>query len=254
MEELTLLNQISFWLFAALMISSALGVVFHRSIVYSALLLLVAFLSVSAFFIMLNAPFIAAAQILVYGVGLTIIIIFGIMLTGDKPIKDPVGQERPRRYWLIPAVVSFIFLLLLTGALLYPNAQLTTINGLFTSRVAENMFALGLPGIQAVMQDGGAEHIGQLLFSKYLVPFELASILLLLAMIGAIVLSKRVFPEEEGDEALSLMLKQGDFDKGEKSHSCSGCTCGSMSNSLGESSTFDNSSEDSSEKEALGVR
>jgi hypothetical protein len=57
-------------------------------------------------------------------------------------------------------------------------------------------------GAMAISQDGGATHIAQLLFSTYLVPFELASILLLLAMVGAVILSKRVFPEEEGEAPL----------------------------------------------------
>lgn len=216
MEAMTTLNQLSFWLFAGLMIAGALGVVFHRSIVYSALMLLVTFLAIAGIFVLLNAPFIAAAQILVYGVGLTIVLIFGIMLTGDKPFQDPVGHERPRRYWLIPGVVGAAFLGFLLWAMLYPNAQLTAINGLFISRVDPTTpDPTSLPGVQAILADGGITHIAQLLFSRYLVPFELASILLLLAMIGAIILSKRTFPEEEGEAPLPAELTSAVEDGGE---------------------------------------
>lgn len=252
MEELTLLNQLSFWLFSALIIGGAFGVVFHRSIVYSALLLLITFLSIAAVFILLNAPFIAAAQVLIYGVGLTIVLIFGIMLTGDKPFKDPVGQERPKRYWILPGIVASAFLGLLLWALLYPNFQLTAINGLFSPRSPQEEAAGAmLQGLQAILSDGGAQHIGQLLFSKYLVPFELASILLLLAMMGAILLSKREFPEEEGEPALEAdsIIE----DTAVKSCCCfgqSGTCSGGRGNGTIETS---GTSEDQSEKEALGV-
>lgn len=238
METLTLLNQASFWLFAALMIGGALGVVFHRSIVYSALFLLLSFLSIAAFFVMLNAPFIAAAQVLVYAVGLTIVLIFGIMLTGDQPFKDPVGQERPKRYMIVPGIIAATFLGFLTWALLYPNFQLTTIRGLFIPRVDAEGSLEGLMGLQAVVADGGVSHIGQLLFSKYLLPFELASVLLLLAMVGAIILSKRQFPEEEGEAALPGTQNLRD--------ELEGTAEGAEVSSLGETSL-------QSEKEVLGV-
>ncbi len=241
MENLTLLNQISFWLFAIMMIGGALGVVFHKSIVYSALLLLVTFLSIAGLFVLLNAPFIAAAQILVYGVGLTIVLIFGIMLTGDKPFVDPVGQERPKRYWLIPGVIAFAFMGFLLWSLLSPNYNFTAVNGLFLERVQPSI-AETLPGVQAIIADGGVTHIGLLLFSKYLLPFELASVLLLLAMIGAIILSKRQFPEEEaeGEPHVSQDLDGGAME---------GKSCCSLNEGNGNlaSENFD------SEKETLGV-
>ncbi len=207
MDTSPFLYNLSFWAFAALMIGGALGVVLHRSIVYSALLLLVTFLSISAIFVLLNAPFIAAAQILVYAVGLTIVLIFGIMLTGDKPFVDPVGQERPKRFWMIPAAVSAATLGFLVWALMAPNLVANTISGLFIQQV-DPATASSLAGVQAIQTDAGLSHIGQLLFSKYLIPFELASILLLLAMIGAIILSKRQFPEEEGQ--LTALVGESD--------------------------------------------
>ncbi len=201
MDETTFagLYQFGFWVFAATMVAGALGVVFHRSIVYSALMLLITFLSIAAVFVLLNAPFIAAAQVLVYAVGLTIVLIFGIMLTGDKPFVDPVGQERPNRFWLMPAVASTIFLGFLIWALLYPTMGFSGINGIFVSLMDPATNPATLPSVQAISTDGGITVIGQLLFSRYLIPFEVASILLLLAMMGAILLSKRTFPEEEGE-------------------------------------------------------
>lgn len=199
MEDMTLLNQLTFWLFGGMMIAGALGVVFHRSIIYSALLLLVCFLSIAGFFVLLNAPFIAAAQVLVYAVGLTIVLLFGIMLTGDKPFVDPVGQEPSKHRWVMPAIVSAGFTGFVGWALLNPNPQMTQINGIFVPSAEP----LSKDTLIALFADGGITHIGELLFSKYLIPFELASVLLLLAMIGAIILSKRVLPEEEGEALLA---------------------------------------------------
>lgn len=250
MEELTVLNQVSFWLFALLMVGSALGVVFHRSIVYSALFLLVAFLSIAGFFVLLNAPFIAAAQVLVYGVGLTIVLIFGIMLTGDKPFVDPVGQERPKRYWQIPAVIALAFMGFLTWALLYPNYQLNAINGLFTPRMDPLTAQMPLLGLEAIIADGGITHIGQLLFSQYLIPFELASVLLLLAMIGAIILSKRKLPEEEGEVAIEMSDEP--LDGVSKSGVLNDDGSKALSSDLGRAATCDVSVEEA-EKETLGV-
>lgn len=200
MENMTLLNQMAFWAFAGLMLLGATCVVFHKSIVYSALFLLLTFLSIAGVFVMLNAPFLAAAQILVYGVGLTIVMIFGIMLTGDKPFADPVGQEPPKRRWMIPAVVVMAFQGFLLWAVLQPNFNLTQTNLLFTMTRND-----GIPSeqIAALFADGGIAHIGRLLFSSYVMPFELASVLLLLAMIGAIIISKRTLPEEEGDASVA---------------------------------------------------
>lgn len=249
MEAMTTLNQLSFWLFAGLMIAGALGVVFHRSIVYSALMLLVTFLAIAGVFVLLNAPFIAAAQILVYGVGLTIVLIFGIMLTGDKPFQDPVGHERPKRHWLIPGVLGAAFLGFLMWTMLYPNAQLTAINGLFISRVDPNTSdPTSLPGVQAILADGGITHIAELLFSQYLIPFELVSILLLLAVMGAIILSKREFPEEEGEAPLPGELASGILGSAE----ALGPQCAPPS-TVDRALTGASDEADTTEKETIGV-
>lgn len=202
METQNLLPQLGFWLFAGMMLLGALGVVLQRSIVYSALFLLIAFLSIAGTFVLLNAPFLAATQILVYGVGLTIVLIFGIMLTGDQPFEDAVGYERPKRYFIIPGIVAAGVVGFMLWALLQPaSLALKTFNPLIkaTGLSPEATSA----GAQAITVDGGLSHIATLLFSQYLVPFELASILLLLAMIGAIILSIKALPEEEGEPEIS---------------------------------------------------
>jgi NADH:ubiquinone oxidoreductase subunit 6 (subunit J) len=202
-DNVTTLSTLAFFVFAGMMMLGALLVVCHRSIIYSALGLLMSFMAIAGMFGLANAPFLAAAQVMVYGVGLTIVILFGIMLTGDKPIRDLVGQERSKRHWLLPLVgVGGLFTLML-WAILKPNFQLTAINGLFAPAApAEGLALHQLEGAQAIINDGGVAHIAKLLFTQYLVAFELASVLLLLAMVGAILLAKRLLPEEVGEKRL----------------------------------------------------
>jgi NADH:ubiquinone oxidoreductase subunit 6 (subunit J) len=203
------LLNIAFWGLSGLTVLSALGVVFHRSIVYSALLLLVCFLSIAGLFVTLNAPFIAAAEILVYAVGLTIVMIFGVMLTGDVAPESLSGAPRvsamTRVVSIIAALLMFDFLLV--GVFNFPQLDLGAPAGPLFRAVNQTPEVLAtLPGAQSIVADGGIGQIATLLFNQYVIPFEVASVLLLLAMVGAILLSKRILPEEEGYSEASLTL------------------------------------------------
>lgn len=190
MPQSLFLDNVLFWVFAVLSIGSALGVVLHRSIIYSALLLIVVFLSISGFFVLNNADFLAVAQTIVYAVGLTIIMIFGVMFTGDRSFaNEPKARFQTLGYGI---VVAFTFALLLrAGVYPYAIAQMP-------------------PEIaQRLQTEGSTVMLGQLLFSTYALPFELASILLLVAMIGAIVIAKKKFltvEETFGETKFSLNL------------------------------------------------
>lgn len=167
--------------------AGAFGVVFHRSIVYSALMLIVVFLSIAGIFVLNNADFLAIAQTIVYGVGLTIIILFGVMFTGDRPElnKPPVAWQVAAYY----VVGLMVLALLLSGALqAYPEQ------------------ALRPEWIATLQAEGTTRTLGLALFQNHVLAFELASVLLLLAMVGAIVLAKKHF---EG-EPLPTQATKGD--------------------------------------------
>ena len=184
MPTAQLIESVMFWAFGLVAVVAALGVVFHRSIVYSALMLITVFLSIAGVYVLNNADFLAIAQILIYAVGLTIIILFAIMFTGDKQF----GFDRRKVTGLSVAAVSIVALYLLAMLVRtawYPFAD----DGTLSTEVASGAFA-------AIPVFGSTNEIGRLLFTKYSPPFELASILLLVAMIGAIVLSKQSFDEE----------------------------------------------------------
>jgi len=178
-----------FWIFATVSISAAFGVILAPSILYSALCLIIVFFSISAFFIMNNADFLGTAQLLVYGVGLTVVILFGIMFTGDAPLADRAGKTKRA----IIATLSSLSV----AAVLYLAVQGFNIPGMEASP----------EWISTLQTVGSTGAIGELIFSKYVLPFELASLLLLGAMVGAILLSQKTFTPD--DPGLTFSVKDG---------------------------------------------
>ena len=175
---------VSFGLLAALIIGTALGVVLLSNIVYSAFLLGGVFLSISGIYVLLNAGFVAAAQVLVYVGAVNVLILFGIMLVNKNQPFTPM-----RRGW--------IRLIAAGGVCLGLFALLSTM-------------ILGTPwqlSTDPPIGDGATVLIGQHFFSDFLLPFELTSVLLLMALVGAIILARREFlPDEMSTDAVSEAL------------------------------------------------
>ena len=159
---------IVFGVLATAVVVGALGVVMLPNIVYSAFLLGGVFLSVAGLYLMLNASFIAAAQILIYVGAVNVLILFAIMLVNKKEAMGASPGIGLRRV-LSSGVCLGLFALLLRVAFSTPWAT---------------------PGPAAIGEDA-VIRLGEHFFSDYLLPFELASVLLLMAMIGAIVLARR---------------------------------------------------------------
>ena len=159
---------VSFGPSGLLMRVGALGVVLLSIIVYSAFLLGLVFISISGLFILLNAGFVAAAQVLIYVGAVNVIILFGIMLVNKD--EDFATIENA---WIgrvaTGAVCAGLFGLLSTMVLSHPWAISTA----------------------PAAGDKAIEVIGQHFFSDYLLPFELASVLLLIALVGSFILALR---------------------------------------------------------------
>ena len=170
---------VSFGILAVMMIGAALGVVLLPKIVHSAFLLAAVFISISGLYILLNADFVAAAQILVYVGAVNVLILFAIMLVNKQ--EDYVQLPgRTVRKIATGAVCAGLFALLGTMVLATP----WSLSGTSPAVVSNTIVALG-------------EHF----FSDYLLPFELASVLLLMAMVGAIILARRdLIPESMANE------------------------------------------------------
>ncbi len=160
---------VSFGILAVMMIGAALGVVLLDNIVYSAFLLGGVFASISGLYLLLNADFVAAAQLLIYVGAVNVLILFAIMLVNKRQNFVPFPTAWVRKA-LTGAVSLGLFALLSTMILTTP-------------------WSLS----NAIPTSNSVEVIAQHLFSDFLLPFELASILLLIAMVGAIILARREY-------------------------------------------------------------
>lgn len=167
------------------MLAAALGVVLLSNIVYSAFLLGAVFISMSGMYILLNAGFVAAAQILIYVGAVNILILFGIMLVNKQ---EPYLEGS--RVWLGRAVTGLVCFGLF---------------GLLGAMIVVTPWSLSTA---AAAGEGATVEIAKHLFSDYLLPFELASVLLLMALIGAIVLARRELLPENGQTQSTLMLPE----------------------------------------------
>ena len=159
---------------AVMMLTAALGVVLLSNIVYSAFLLGGVFISISGLYILLNADFVAAAQILIYVGAVNVLILFAIMLVNKREdFKNIPG--RWIRNLSTGVVCGGLFVLLGTMILVTPWSINSTSPAVIENTIVE---------------------IGKHFFSDFLLPFELASVLLLMAMVGAIILARRdLIPE-----------------------------------------------------------
>ncbi len=167
-----------FYLFAALAVGGALGVVTLRSPMYGALSLLVTFLAVAVLFLLRSAEFVGIVQIFVYGGGIMVLFLFVIMLVNLHKLPDLKlfhGQS--------PFVLALVVALL-------------ALFGYFFSHLAFGP-AFARPEVFTTIPDAGGAIAGNSqavawnLFKQQLLPFEIASIFLLVAMIGAVVLGRR---------------------------------------------------------------
>ncbi len=161
-------EQICFLILSFVVILGALGVVLLNNIVYSAFLLGGVFMGVAGLYLLLNASFVAAAQVLVYVGAVNVLILFAIMLVNKREQLKEVKGLKTRKALSGLVCAGLLFLLL--------RVDLTT--------------NWKLPGPKAI-GELSTERIGEHLFTDYLLPFEVASVLLLMAMIGAIVLARR---------------------------------------------------------------
>jgi NADH-quinone oxidoreductase subunit J len=161
---------ILFAILALVAIASALGMMFSRNAVYSALFLIVNFGSVAVFYMQLQAPFISLAQVTVYAGAIMVLFLFVIMLLGAEQLR---GDGQVMR-WQRPLAISLGLILLVE-----------TFYIILTRTATSTAFP------SAAVTFGSPEAVGEILFDQYLLPFEVTSVLLLVAMIGAIVLTKR---------------------------------------------------------------
>jgi len=167
------LQQGLFLVLAGVAVAAAFGVIFNRNAVYSALSLLVNFASLAVLYLMLNAQFIAVVQVIVYAGAIVVLFLFVVMLLGAGGVTRRAGWLNWRTTFVVGAA---LVLLTLIGTVVFE----WPIGG-----------AAGLATPEQVAEVGQTQALGIALFTKYLLPFELASVVLLVGMIGAVVLGQR---------------------------------------------------------------
>ena len=178
-----IIYNLFFYAIAFVLVIAALGVVFLPRIVYSAVSMILAFISVAGIFILLNADFVAISQIIIYAVGITIVMIFAIMLT---------GRVSEKKLWIAFAPRT-LFAFAISGAFFV--AVLFAVTNGFTYLARESsIFFTSLPSVEileTLQNEGTTGIIGKALFTKYVLPFEILSLLLLAAILGAVVMAKK---------------------------------------------------------------
>ena len=168
-------QNIFFYAFAAAILWGALRVVTTKNVVHAALYLVAVLAAVAAEYVLLTAEFVAATQVLVYIGAIVVLFLFGVMLTRAKLGHEGELDNDQRGV----AVVTALFLLGILGYTLveqFEDQKLPELEG--ASR-------------DAVVAARGTGAVGDAIFSTYLVPFEVVSVLLLAALVGAIVLARR---------------------------------------------------------------
>jgi NADH-quinone oxidoreductase subunit J len=166
-------EAIAFYTLAAFILGFAVLVVSARSTVHSVLFLIMNFLFVAALYVLLGAQFLAMIQVLVYAGGIVVLYLFVVMLVNLK--RPPEAHQDPHR-------MTKLGLGLAAGILI----EVVAIAAYGYARPAAERIAM-----PALPVSGNTEQVGWMLYTNYLIPFEIASMLLLVAMIGAIVLAKR---------------------------------------------------------------
>lgn len=156
-----------FYFFAAVTVISAIVVVFSRNIIYSAFSLLFTFVGVAGLYVLLSADFLAVTQVLIYVGGILVLLLFGVMLTNrviDVEMKTGTLQTGP----------AAVIIALLAG----------TLCGLFW--ITDWKVVHGEPNLPTT-----ATVLGEMFMTTYVLPFEVASVLLLVALLGAAILARR---------------------------------------------------------------
>jgi NADH-quinone oxidoreductase subunit J len=166
---------LGFYTLATLIIAFGILVITARNAVHSVIFLIGNFLCVAALYVLLHAEFLAVIQVLVYAGGIVVLYLFVVMLVNLK--RPPEAHSAPQRLGKVGLVIGGAVLAELAAILFYGFAR--------------GGWAPSVQPAAPPVAMGNVQQLGMMLYTDYLVPFEIASMLLLVAMVGAIVLAKR---------------------------------------------------------------
>ncbi len=174
-----MLGTILFFILALIAILAAIGMLTSTNAVHATLFLVINFTCIALFYLGLNAPFLAMVQITVYAGAIMVLFLFVIMLLGAERV-----QLNSTLRWQVPLGIVLVVALMVVSAVVLLSPEVS----------------ISLPSVAPVAADtqsegsnygfGSAQAIGEVLFNRYLLPFEMTGVLLLVAMVGAIVLAR----------------------------------------------------------------
>lgn len=168
----------AFYTLATLILVFGVLVISAREVVHSVLYLVMDFLCVAALYVLLGAEFLAVIQLLVYAGGIVVLYLFVVMLVNLKrPAEAFRDPRRQTRLGIALAIAIFVEV----GAIVISSAY----------RVVPSAALSAAAAAGAAVTGGNTEQVGWALYTRYLIPFEVASMLLLVAMVGAILLAKK---------------------------------------------------------------
>ncbi len=178
-----IIQSLFFYIIAGIALLSALCVVFAPKIIYSAIALVATFLAIAGIFILLNADFVGLAQVMIYGVGVAIVLIFAIMLTSQKEEKNLWIAFAPRT--LFALMFSF---------LLFVGICFASTKGFTALSEKSDSFYIKQPRseiVKVLEEEGTSKALGKSIFTVNILAFEILSILLLAAILGSVVLARK---------------------------------------------------------------
>ncbi len=170
-----MMNQLIFLYFAAVILASAVLMITRRNPIHSVLFMLLLFFHIAGVFVLLNAEFLAAVQLIVYAGAILILYLFVVMLLS---VDKEVHAARGNRFW--PWMSAF-------GVLIAGEIALLISRSTFPAEAGQTTMQLA---------GSGVKELGVLLYQKYLIPFEAASVILLVGLIGAVMLAKKQITDD----------------------------------------------------------
>ena len=165
------MTTVLFYIFAALLLGASLFVVLNRNPIYSVVGLIFAFMNLAAMYFLLEAYFIGVLQVLVYAGAIMVLFLFVVMLLNVQSDRPRPGLIHPDRWWF--GLIALIFI------------------GLFMLLIGQGARVLLTSPAEDVARLGSVANVGEALFTRFLLPFEIASLLLTVALVGAVFLAKR---------------------------------------------------------------
>lgn len=201
-------KDLAFYFLSIVMVISAIGVVTVPNLMHSGFLLVLTFVSTAGIYALLNADFLAAAQILINGGAVTIMMIFAVMLTNNEKDSSKTPYSLEYRFTAFVLSVFGLFLILVLRIVGVNMNLWGFMSGKFLA-IAPSVWNIKEP-----VSISTTPQIGLMFFDKYLVPFEVASVLLLMSLIGAIVLAlKEADVKENLIESSDVDLEKNNSEK-----------------------------------------